>query len=175
MECALENKRKGGLVIRPHFPYSGHTEDPVLIMKQLVDALEIRPNEFSYQEWYRYLNCGYRAAVVGGTDKMSALTAVGSTRTYAHTDPSEPFTYDNWAEAVRSVRTHTTNGPLLDMQVEGVGVGGEVCLPTGGGKGSCLYRAIVSSSHIGVRHRLSKIMLWGRMILRHPPWLQDEK
>ena len=28
-EWALENKRKGGVVIRPHFPYCGYTEDPV--------------------------------------------------------------------------------------------------------------------------------------------------
>ena len=41
-EWALENKRKGGVVIRPHYPYCGHTEDPVPILKGLVDALEIR-------------------------------------------------------------------------------------------------------------------------------------
>ncbi len=41
-EWAAENKRKGGVVIRPHYPYCGHTEDPVPILQGLVDALEIR-------------------------------------------------------------------------------------------------------------------------------------
>ncbi|KKK94717.1 hypothetical protein LCGC14_2680060, partial [marine sediment metagenome] len=74
-DWARENKRKGGVVIRPHYPYCGHTEDPVPILAGLVDALEIgglRGTDFAVQEWYRYLNCGYRVAVVGGTDKMSA-------------------------------------------------------------------------------------------------------
>lgn len=119
--------------MRPHFPYSGHTEDPVLIVKELVDALEIRPNQFSFQEWYRYLNCGYRVAVVGGTDKMGAGTALGSLRTYAKLDHDAPLTYDNWAAAVRAGRTITTNGPMLDLRVEGVGIGGSIVLPAGGG------------------------------------------
>jgi len=27
---------------------------------------------YSLSDWYRYLNCGYLVAAVGGTDKMSA-------------------------------------------------------------------------------------------------------
>ena len=34
-------------------------------------------------EWYRFLNCGYRLPVLGGTDKMSAEVPVGAIRTYA--------------------------------------------------------------------------------------------
>jgi len=132
-EWALENKRKGGLVIRPHYPYCGHTEDPVCILKGLVDALEIRLDSFALQEWYRYLNCGYRVAVVGGTDKMSAGTALGQLRTYAKLDTNEPFTYDNWAAAVRAGRTVSTNGPLIDLIVEGRGIGESIELPESGG------------------------------------------
>lgn len=135
-EWAQENRRKGGLCIRPHFPYCGFTEDPVPILKGLVDALEINPirdGGFPVQEWYRYLNCGYRVAVVGGTDKMGAYTALGWMRTYAKLDPNRPFTYDNWARAVRAGRTITTNGPILDMTVEGRGIGSVIRLPAGGG------------------------------------------
>lgn len=133
-EWALENRRKGGISIRPHFPYCGFTEDPVPILKGLVDALEIRPDrDFAIQEWYRYLNCGYRVAVVAGTDKMSASQALGWRRTYAKIATDEPFTYDNWANAVRAGRTISTNGPLVDLKVEGSHIGDSIQLPERGG------------------------------------------
>ncbi len=135
-DWARENKRKGGVVIRPHYPYCGHTEDPVPIIKNLVDALEIhinRDNTFPMQEWYRYLNCGYRVAVVGGTDKMGAYCALGWLRTYAKTDPKKPFTYDSWAKAVRAGNTFTTNGPLIDFKVEGVSIGDTIRMSKNGG------------------------------------------
>jgi len=135
-EWALENRRKGGVVIRPHYPYCGHTEDPLPILKGLVDALEIhnlRGEDFPIQEWYRYLNCGYRVAVAGGTDKMGAYTALGWLRTYAKLDPKFPFSYENWAKAVRAGRTISTNGPLMDLTVEGFGIGNTIALPKTGG------------------------------------------
>ncbi|MEW6359121.1 MAG: CehA/McbA family metallohydrolase [Planctomycetota bacterium] len=135
-EWARENKRKGGVVIRPHFPYCGHTEDPVPILKGLVDALEIRIDRdqgFPVQEWYRYLNCGYRVAAVGGTDKMGAYCALGWLRTYAKLDTNKPFTYDAWGDSVRAGRTISTNGPLLDLTVEGREIGEAISMPTGGG------------------------------------------
>ena len=136
-EWAEECKAKDGVVIRPHFPYCGFTEDPVLAVKGVVDALEIRQNRdggFPLQEWYRYLNNGYRVAVAGGTDKMGAHCALGSLRTYAKLDPSRPFTFANWAKAVRAGRTISTNGPLLDMQVEGRHIGETLKLPATGGR-----------------------------------------
>ena len=132
-EWAAENRRRGGLVIRPHFPYCGYTEDPVPIVKGLVDAVECGDDSFSRQEWYRYLNCGYRVAVVGGTDKMGAYVPIGCLRTYAKLDPNEPFTYDAWADAVRAGRTISTTGPLMDLTVEGRTIGDTIRLPAGGG------------------------------------------
>ena len=146
-EWAEMNRAAGGLVIRPHFPMCGNTEDPVPIIRGLVDALEIRisgepapdipdwyvGSDFFVQEWYRYLNCGYRVAAVGGTDKMAATSAVGWLRTYAKLDPREPFSYDAWTEAVRAGRTVTTTGPLMDLTVEGRGMGESISLPDRGG------------------------------------------
>ncbi len=136
-EWAVETRRKGGLVIRPHFPGCGHTEDPIPILEGLVDALEIygslRGDDFPTQEWYRYLNCGYRVAVVAGTDKMQADMILGWMRTYAKLDPDRPFAYSTWAEAVRGGRTIATTGPVMDLSVEGYGIGDVIDLPTGGG------------------------------------------
>ena len=136
-EWALENRRKGGVVIRPHFPNCGHTEDPVPILKGLVDAVELGWRDafggFNTQEWYRYLNCGQRVAVVGGTDKMGAYCALGWLRTYAKLDPSRKFTYARWAAAVRAGRTFSTNGPLIDLTVDGRPIGDAISMsPTGG-------------------------------------------
>lgn len=136
-EWALENKRKGGVVIRPHFPACGHTEDPVPILKGLVDALEIRGlrgEDFPAQEWYRYLNCGYRVAVAGGTDKMGAYSPLGWLRTYALLDTNRPFDYENWGDAVRAGRIFASTGPLIDMTVEGKRVGDVIRLPKSGGR-----------------------------------------
>ena len=135
-EWAEECKSKDGVVIRPHFPYCGFTEDPVLAVRGVVDALEIRQNRgggFPLQEWYRYLNNGYRVAVAGGTDKMGAYCALGSLRTYAKISPNRPFTYENWAESVRAGRTISTNGPLLDLCVDGKHIGDTIRMPGGGG------------------------------------------
>ena len=135
-EWARENKRKGGVVIRPHYPYCGHTEDPVPILKGLVDALEIRGlrgSDFPTQEWYRYLNCGYRVAVCGGTDKMGAYCALGWLRTYALLDPQRPLDYEAWAEAVRAGRTFSSTGPLIDLRVDGHRVGDTITMNASGG------------------------------------------
>ena len=89
-------------------------------------------NPYSLSDWYRYLNCGYKVPAVGGTDKMSANTAVGTIRTYARIE-DEAFTYDAWKEAVRAGRTFATYGPLLDFSVEGRSMGDVLDLPVGGG------------------------------------------
>ncbi len=135
-EWARENRRKGGVVIRPHFPYCGNTEDPVPILAGLVDALELHnmhEGDYPLQEWYRYLNCGYRVAVAGGTDKMGAYCALGWLRTYALTDPNRALDYDNWSAAVRAGRTFSTNGPLIDIAVDGRQMGEAIDLPASGG------------------------------------------
>ena len=135
-EWALENRRKGGLVIRPHFPWCGNTEDPVPILKGLVDALELHQlcgRDFPMQEWYRYLNCGYRVAVVSGTDKMGAYVPIGALRTYARVNPNRSFTYESWAAAVRAGRTVATSGPLLSLRVDGKEIGDVIRMSSNGG------------------------------------------
>jgi hypothetical protein len=84
------------------------------------------------QEWYRFLNCGYRVAAVGGTDKMWAGMPVGGVRTYADLR-GEEFTFENWAGAIRAGRTFTTSGPMIGLTVESKVVGDEIRLPAGGG------------------------------------------
>ncbi len=140
-EWARQCKQQEGVVVLPHFPYP-HLEQAASIVEGVIDAVEMTSwhehylgiNPYSLVDWYRYLNCGYLVAAVGGTDKMDAATAVGTVRTYAHTDPNEPFTYEAWKEAIRRAETFVTYGPLLDFRVEGKPVGSKLQLPARGGR-----------------------------------------
>ncbi len=139
-EWARQCKQQGGLVVIPHFP-NPRAEHAATLVCGDADAIEMTSwgdfyrgiDPYSLADWYRYLNCGYMAPAVGGTDKMSAGMAVGTVRTYAHLKPDEPFTYGAWMDAVRRGETFVTYGPLLEFAVNGRPPGSRIVLGTGGG------------------------------------------
>jgi len=122
-QWAQQCRSQFGVNILPHFP-SPRGEAAAAIVSELVDGVEMTSHSnlyagispYSLSDWYRYLNCGYHIAAVGGTDKMSAETAVGTVRTYALVDG--PLTYDAWKDAVKAGRTFATYGALVDFCVE---------------------------------------------------------
>jgi len=138
-QWAKQCKEQNGVVILPHFP-NPRCEGAAALVLERVDGIEMTSwgdlysgiNPYSLSDWYRYLNCGYKVPAVGGTDKMSANTAVGTIRTYARIEEGA-FTYDAWKDAVRAGRTFATYGPLLDFSVEGRSMGDTIDLPAGGG------------------------------------------
>ena len=77
--------------------------------------------------YYHMLNVGVRIAATGGTDNFSNVwrdPSGGTARTYARIDGDLSWT--NWIDAVRAGRTVATNGPLLFVEVDGAGPGGEL-------------------------------------------------
>jgi len=135
-EWADRCREKEGVAVIPHFP-NPYCEVIADIVLGKVDGVEIRYfspslDNFQLQEWYRLLNCGYRVAAVGGTDKMWAGMPVGGVRTYAYIG-DDAFTFQSWARAVRAGRTFTTSGPVIGLAVEGNAIGDELSLPPGGG------------------------------------------
>lgn len=160
-EWADACRRREGLVISPHFP-NPPGEIAADIVTGRIDAVEMWPKGaafgFPFQEWYRYLNCGYRLPAVGGTDKMSAGTPVGANRTYAYLGDQE-LSFENWARAVRSGNTFCSTGPLLFFRVEGKPPGGEIVLGSEGG--TLEFRAEARSSH--PVHRL-EVVCNGRVV-----------
>ena len=84
-------------------------------------------------EWYRFLDCGYRLPILGGTDKMTAEVPVGAVRTYARLDPGAPPTFDAWAAAVRAGRTFVSSGPVIELAVDGREPGDVLSLSASGG------------------------------------------
>ena len=63
---------------------------------------------------------------------MSAGMPVGGVRTYAYTGDDE-LSFPTWAKAVRSGRTMTSSGPLIELMIEGRTIGDSIALPSGGG------------------------------------------
>ena len=138
-QWAKQCKEQDGIVVLPHFP-NPRCENAAAIVLNRIDGVEMTSwgnlyggiDPYSLSDWYRYLNCGYFVAAVGGTDKMSATTAVGTVRTYAQIQDEE-FTYDAWKKAVRSGQTFATYGPLMEFSVEGNPMGSRMELSASGG------------------------------------------
>ena len=132
-EWARQSRLQNGVNILPHFP-NPKAEGAAAIVSELIDGIEMTSwgnlyggmSPYSLSDWYCYLNCGYHVAAVGGTDKMSANTAVGTVRTYAKINTDEPFSYQAWKNAVKSGHTFATYGALIDMNVEGKEMGGKI-------------------------------------------------
>ena len=128
---------QGGTVVIPHFPQP-NGEPAVLIATGRADAIEmIVQRPMQHDEYYRYLNGGYRVPLVGGTDKMSSEVPVGLYRTYADLR-GEPFSFEAWTRAVREGRTFLSGGAILRLEVDGHGVGDTVRLS---GPGTVSVRA----------------------------------
>ncbi len=139
-EWARQCRKQGGIVVLPHFP-NPRAEHAAAIVGGDIDAVEMTSwsnlyggiDPYSLADWYRYLNCGYFVAAVGGTDKMQAKTAVGAVRTYAKLPPGIVFDYETWKTAVRSGHTFVTYGPLMEYSVEGKPPGARLTLNHTGG------------------------------------------
>ena len=133
-EWARQCKKQGGVVIMPHFPIP-RLENAANIISGDIDGVEFCRgiNPYSLLDWYRFLNCGYLTAAVGGTDKMSAGVAIGKARTYAHIDTEIEFTYDAWMDAIRKANTFVTCGPLMEFSVEGKPPGSRIKMTGNGG------------------------------------------
>ena len=85
--------------------------------------------------WYRLLNCGFRIPAAAGTDAMTNFASlrgpVGMNRVYVKLDG--PLDRDRFMAALKAGRTFATNGPLVELTLDGKEAGDEIWLPAGGG------------------------------------------
>lgn len=80
----------------------------------------------------RLLNAGFRLAAAGGSDTFSDTSRdppLGTGRTYARVEGE--LTVEKWDRALKAGRSYSTNGPLLELAVDGAGMGDEVRRPAG--------------------------------------------
>ncbi len=124
---------QGGTVVLPHIP-NPNCEPATLIATERVDAVEYLTNAmYGHIEYYRYLNCGYKLPLVGGTDKMTADVPVGVYRTYVNIPDNEEFNYDNWCKYMSAGNTFLSGGPIIRLTVDGQPIGSTINLPGNGG------------------------------------------
>jgi hypothetical protein len=148
MEWAEQCRRQNGIVVLPHFP-NPRCEQATCMIEGLVDGVEMTSwgqlyggiDPYSLSDWYRFLNLGYFAAAVGGTDKMDAKTAVGTVRTYAKIPADREFTYESWKAAIRAGDTFVTYGPLMEFSVDGRKPGSKIDMKAGGGRVDVAWQA----------------------------------
>ena len=131
-DWADQTHAQGGHVIIPHLP-NPNGEPAALIATGRADGVEmLRQGEFNHLEYYRYLNCGYRLPLVGGTDKMSSDVPIGLYRTYARVGDQQEFTYRAWCDTVKQGRTFLSGGPLIGLTVDGADIGDTLRLSASG-------------------------------------------
>ena len=84
--------------------------------------------------WYQLLNCGFRLPAGAGTDAMANFASlrgpVGMNRVYVRS--GGPLEHRRWLAALAAGRSFATNGPLLELTVDGRELGQEIALPEGG-------------------------------------------
>jgi len=74
--------------------------------------------------YYRFLNCGFRLAVTGGSAMGVMPVPLGYNRTYAKLDGT--LTEANYLKAIRAGRTFATSGPMLILTANGMDSGSEI-------------------------------------------------
>lgn len=130
-------RSQGGLALAVHFPlpYAEVAADIVAGKIEAVEMQALTPGSDgpSIREWYRFLRCGYRLPIVGGTDKMSAEVPLGAIRTYARLDARDSVSFEGWTRAVRAGRTFVSSGAFVDLEVDGCEPGDVIALGPAGG------------------------------------------
>lgn len=125
------NLALGGLdaigVVNNHFhPHA------VLLDAEKYGAMERDKPEYQtvagFAQWmidlyYSFLNCGFRIPVSAGSASGVMPSWIGYERVYVRL--SGPFTYDGWFRDLKAGRSVATNGPLLEVEVDGQPPGAE--------------------------------------------------
>jgi len=94
-----------------------------------VDFVELlQDGAIETELWYDYLNLGFKLIPTAGSD-FPYLNAPGGDRNYVFVDGE--FTVDAYYEALRKQRTFVTNGPMLELTVNGHGMGSDIQLSPG--------------------------------------------
>ncbi|HEV8657847.1 MAG TPA: CehA/McbA family metallohydrolase [Thermoanaerobaculia bacterium] len=123
-----EARREGGISGFAHWGIGGADEGmAVWIPQRLLDFLEVLGFGLAYYDsWYELLNLGVRMTPTAGSDYPCSDSVPGRERFY--TRVRGPLTYALWIDAVRRGHTFITNGPIIDLHVNGVGMGDELDL-----------------------------------------------
>jgi hypothetical protein len=141
MRALRATRQQNGTIFWSHISSLPGHELPIALALGLVDGVELLtwndptgfPNHwgpwqssgFSNAEfpvmrsmdlYYEFLNAGFRVPIAAGTDKFGEEIPLGSNRTYVRA--KEP-TYAAWLEATKAGKGFVTNGPMLELEIDG--------------------------------------------------------
>jgi len=125
-----------GYLARGELPERGApAEIPVDVALGLVDYFDVNciwsDERGSAAIYHELLNTGFRLPAAGGSDTFSDLwrdPPLGTGRTYVQVEGE--LSLASWYEGLKAGRSFSTNGPLLELDVEGKGMGEEIALET---------------------------------------------
>jgi hypothetical protein len=107
-----EARRVGGTTVWCHNGMG--MEAPVTVALGHLNAYNIADGlEADYDRYYRLLNCGFPLPLSSGTDWW----ITDHNRVFVQVRGE--FTYDTWIAGLREGRTFVSNGPLLELRVNG--------------------------------------------------------
>jgi hypothetical protein len=111
MLCA-DAQRMGGTTVWCH--NGSGMEMPISVALGHVNAYNLADGlEADYERYYRLLNCGFRLPASSGTDWW----IYDHNRVFVQVQGG--FGYDSWIAGLRAGRTFVSNGPLLELSVNG--------------------------------------------------------
>jgi hypothetical protein len=120
-----ETHRQGGMVNWAHLRDElEFALDAALGELDTVDILTDTKIPETLIFWYHLLNCGFRLPATAGTDRADPHIPVGHQRVY--TSLEGPLNYDGWIETIRRGASFVTNGPMVELTVDGAGPGSEI-------------------------------------------------
>jgi hypothetical protein len=127
-------KKLGATVGYAHF--DGSQKNSALLMDVAlgtIDFVEIfQFGVLKTDPWYELLNAGFQVTGIAGSDFPVPLSRMpwprelpllGPERTLVKAVPMASSLYETWAAAVRAGQVVVSNGPLLDLKVNGSGPG----------------------------------------------------
>ena len=111
-----EARRIGGITIWCHNGMG--MELPVAVALGHLDAFNLADGlDADYERYYSLLNAGFQMPVSSGTDWW----VYDHNRVFVKVNG--PLDYDKWIAGLRAGRTFVSNGPLLELTVDGQGPG----------------------------------------------------
>jgi hypothetical protein len=134
-EISWKTRRQGGLVNYTHpaslptdlykGPYAAKGL-PIYAALGKIDTMDVMGSgdRASSALYHRLLNCGLRLSASAGTDcflNRIRSWLPGAERAYVKVDG--PFTYDKWIDGLRAGQSFVSNGPMVELTVDGQGIG----------------------------------------------------
>jgi hypothetical protein len=97
----------------------------------LVDFIEVlQGGRLATDTWYPFLNLGFKVNPAAGSDYPYFGPSLPGVERY-YVELKGPFDADAWYAAFKAGRVFVTNGPLLELTVNGQGMGQEIRVPRG--------------------------------------------